>query len=258
MTRFKRAIVRPPAPNLADGLTSVDLGVPDYLLALRQHDAYCEALKSCGLSLIVLEPDEGYPDSTFVEDTAVITERGAILSLPGAASRVGEVEEIGGLLKELFGDFSSISAPGTLDAGDVCEAGEHFFIGISKRTNEAGANQLAGVLRDFGYTSSLIDIRDMDNILHLKSDFAFLGNRQLVFTEALAARERLSSYDSICVPLGEEYAANCLAINDRVLIPAGFPMFEQRLRDLGFEIRPLEMSEFQKMDGGLSCLSLRF
>ncbi|HEY8225955.1 MAG TPA: arginine deiminase family protein [Pyrinomonadaceae bacterium] len=258
MAQFTRAIVRPPAPNFAQGLTSVDLGVPDYRCALQQHQAYCDTLRSCGLSLVTLDPDVAYPDSTFVEDTAVITQRGVVLTRPGATSRGGEVKVIGEVLGNTFGSLSRISAPGTLDGGDICEAGDHFFIGISKRTNESGAKQLASFLTDFGYTSSLIDIRDIDNILHLKSGVAFLGNRQLVLIEALLAREEFRSYDIISVPVGEEYAANCVAVNGGVLIAAGFPVFEQRLRDLGFASTPLEMSEFQKMDGGLSCLSLRF
>jgi len=258
MAQFTRAIVRPPAPNFAQGLTSVDLGVPDYRCALQQHQAYCDTLQSCGLSLVTLDPDVAYPDSTFVEDTAVITQRGVVLTRPGTTSRGGEVKVIGEVLGNTFGSLSRISAPGTLDGGDICEAGDHFFIGISKRTNESGAKQLASFLTDFGYTSSLIDIRDIDNILHLKSGVAFLGNRQLVLILALVAREEFRSYDIISVPVGEEYAANCVAVNGRVLIAAGFPMFEQRLRDLGFASTSLEMSEFQKMDGGLSCLSLRF
>lgn len=258
MSFFKNAIVRPPARNFAEGLTSVDLGKPDYERALRQHQAYCEALESCGLSLTELEADEQHPDSTFIEDTALITGRGAILTRPGARSRTGEVDSIGKVLRRFFSDLHRIEEPGTVDAGDVCEAGSHFFIGVSDRTNEAGARQLASLLNQFDYSSSLIDIREISNILHLKSGIAFLGNGYLVSIDELFRREEFRQYEIIRIAPGEEYAANCLSINDHVLVAEGYGLFEQRLGDLGFKTIALKMSEFQKMDGGLSCLSLRF
>ena len=150
---FRKAIVREPGKNFAAGLTSVDLGAPDIERAVEQHRAYCEALESCGLELIRLPPDEQHPDSTFVEDTALLTARGAVITRPGAESRRGEIDAIESALREHYGELQFIRAPGTVDAGDVCEAGEHFFIGISLRTNEHGARQLAGFLESFGYRS---------------------------------------------------------------------------------------------------------
>jgi len=254
---FIRAIVRPPAPNFSEGLTTAGLGEPDYQFALRQHEAYCAALEQCGLSLITLEPDPDYPDSTFVEDTAIVTNHCAVLARPGAASRRGEVTSISSVLGNFFPALHSIQAPGTLDGGDVCEAGNHFLIGLSRRTNEAGAQQLTEIIAQFGYTSSVVDIRDVDGILHLKSGVAYLGDNRLVVTEAMAQRREFASYDLIQVSSGEEYAANCLRVNDRVLIAAGNHSFETTLRQLGYQTITLDMSEFQKMDGGLSCLSLR-
>ena len=258
MQQFTRAIVRPPSLTFADGLTSVDLGAPDYNRALHQHEKYCDALTACGLSVIHLAPDADYPDSTFVEDTALITPRGAVLTRPGAESRKGEVSAIESALRQFFTHFMRIDPPGTVDAGDVCEAGNHFFIGLSHRTNEIGARQLGSFLSELDYTSSLIDIRDIGNILHLKSGIAFLGDDRLVVIDELARRPEFSELELIRIPPGEEYAANCLPVNGRVLIAAGFPSFQERLDNLGFETVALEMSEYQKMDGGLSCLSLRF
>jgi dimethylargininase len=239
-------------------LTRVDLGKPDYDLALRQHDDYCRALKSCGIDLIRLAPDERHPDSTFVEDTAIVTGRRVVITRPGAASRLGEVDQIANVLRGLDSDLKTIVEPGTVDGGDVCEAGEHFFIGISQRTNEAGATQLVRTLESFGYSSSLIDIRGLSNILHLKSGMAYLGANRLVVIEALSKLKEFSCYERVHVNSVEEYAANCLWINDRVLIAAGFPGLKRQLADLSYSTIALEMSEFQKMDGGLSCLSLRF
>jgi dimethylargininase len=255
---FRRAIVRPPSPNYADGLTNSGLGAPSYPLALRQHQRYRDTLASCGVEIHALAPDSRHPDSTFVEDTAVITAHGAILTRPGAPSRAGEVDGIREALSAFFTPLASIEAPGTLDGGDVCEAGGHVFIGISHRTNEAGARQLADWLANSGLTSSLIDIRQFSGFLHLKAGIAWLGARRLAVAASLAALPAFVGYEAIVVPSGEEYAANCVLVNDRVLVAAGFSLFEETLREAGFEVIVVEMSEFEKMDGGLSCLSLRF
>ena len=162
------------------------------------------------------------------------------------------------VLREHYRELHSISEPGTVDGGDVCEAGDHFFIGISQRTNEEGAKQLAQLLDSFGYSSSLIDIRGLSNILHLKSGMAYLGGKHLVVIEALRGHKMFSGYDLIRLNSAEEYAANCLSLNGRVLIAGGFPATKRELDHLGYETIALDMSEFQKMDGGLSCLSLRF
>ena len=193
-----------------------------------------------------------------MEDTAVLTERCAILTRPGAPSRTDEVAGISGELAHFYPVLHSIRAPGTLDGGDVCEAGNHFFIGISQRTSETGAQQLAAMLAQTGYTSTLLDIRDVEGILHLKSGLACLPGNRLVVIETLAPREEFRGYDLVPVKTGDEYAANCISVNDHVLVAAGFPAFEQTLRALGLQTIAIDMSEFQKMDGGLSCLSLRF
>lgn len=255
---FTRAIVRPPSRNFAEGLTTVDLGRPDYASALEQHHAYCAALEQAGLTLIHLEADDRYPDATFVEDTALLTSNGAVLSRPGAMTRQGEVAAIAETLTKFFSKLASIREPGTLDAGDVCDAGEHFFIGISERTNTAGADQLAQLLKSFGYTSTFVDIRGVPNILHLKSGIASLDHKRLVIIDELSERPEFAEYELITIPAGDEYAANCVQVNDYVLVAAGFGQTEKQLRVLGYQTLAIDMSEYQKMDGGLSCLSLRF
>jgi dimethylargininase len=250
-------------------MTSVNLGVPDYESALRQHTLYCQALEQCGLELTLLEADEEYPDSTFVEDTAVIiahlphgpppdSNPIAIITRPGAASRVGEGESIKEALSAFCPNLDFIVEPGTLDGGDVCDAADHFFIGMSERTNEAGARQLASLLSTYGYTSSFVDIRGVKNILHLKSGLASLGDNRLVVIEELANRAEFRGYELVPINANEEYAANCVRVNDYILVAAGYPVFARTLQDLGYKTISLEMTEFQKMDGGLSCLSLRF
>ncbi|HVQ39521.1 MAG TPA: hypothetical protein VMS31_18425 [Pyrinomonadaceae bacterium] len=261
---FTRAIVRPPAPTFAEGLTTAGLGKPDFGRAIEQHSAYCSALEQCGLVVTRLGPDSGYPDSTFVEDTAILTEdfqqnskRCAVITRPGALSRQGEVTNIRTALADFYPQLFSIEAPGTLDGGDVCQAGNHFFIGLSERTNEQGAQQLASLLAPLGYSASFIDIRRIAGLLHLKSGLAYLGDNRLVVTEALV-HLALPGYERLRVVAEENYAANCIRINDWVLVSAGYESSAGMLRELGYQTIALEMSEFQKMDGGLSCLSLRF
>ena len=255
---FRYAIVRQPGDNFTEGLTTAELGKPDVPLALSQHEAYCLGLESCCLELISLPADLQHPDSTFVEDTAILTSQSAILTRPGAASRIGEIAGIRETIQRFYSSIHEIVVPGTLDGGDVCEAGSHFFIGISHRTNQDGARQLSRWLAADGFTSSMVDIRGMTSILHLKSGIASLDNHDLVVMEELAGRGEFSGYNLIRVPAEESYACNCVLVNDRVLMPAGFPRLQEDLSRRGYHPLPLEMSEFRKMDGGLSCLSLRF
>jgi dimethylargininase len=256
--RFTHAIVRPPSSNFADGLTSVALGKPDFAVAIGQFARYCAALEGCGLTLIDLPEDPAHPDATFVEDAAVLSPGCNVITRPGAPSRAGETAAIREALTRLDMKTVAIEAPGTLDGGDICEAGDHFFIGVSQRTNWDGAQQLAAFLEKAGYSTSCIDIRAVPDILHLKSGIASLGDNRKVAIDSLARHHALKNHEIVAVASGEEYAANCVRVNDRVLIAAGFPRFEHTLMSLGYAAIALEMGEFQKMDGGLSCLSLRF
>lgn len=255
---FQHAIVRKPGRNFAEGLTTGKLGAPVYDKALEQHAGYCAALEACGLKLTRLPADEHHPDSTFVEDVAVLTGRNAILTRPGAQSRAGEVAGIREPLSSFFPELQEIRAPGTLDGGDICHAENHFFIGISLRTNEEGGRQLAEFLAREGYSSSFLDIRGMKKLLHLKSGVAYIGDSNLVVSEEWVGHPQFRQFNLIPVDAEESYAANCLRINQHVLVPAGFPVLEASLTRLGYDLLRLEMSEFEKMDGGLSCLSLRF
>jgi dimethylargininase len=279
---FAKAIVRPPAPNFAEGLTTAGLGRPDYQRVLKQHEAYCAALERCGLTLTRLDADPNYPDSCFVEDAAIVipefafqcarvpSPTRAVLTRPGAARRTGEVESMRAALEQIAPEFAieQIQPPGTLDGGDICEAGEHYFIGLSERTNETGAEQLAQFVTAHGYTAGFVDIRacslsgqqvgDLPELLHLKSGVAYLDSNRLVVTETLAERKEFADFELVVVPSGEEYAANCIKVNDYVLVAAGHEQFAEQLRTRGLKTLALDMSEFQKMDGGLSCLSLRW
>ena len=201
--RFTRAIVRPPGANFADGLTSVGLGTPDFALALEQHANYCDALEQCGLVPTWLPADSTHPDSTFVEDTAILSERCNVLTRPGAASRAGETESMRVALESLGIAFKGIDPPGTLDGGDICEHGDHFFIGVSHRTNWEGAAQLAAFLGKAGYETSCIDIRAVSGILHLKSGIASLDDERIVAINSLFGHPALRGRDIVRVPEGD-------------------------------------------------------
>lgn len=256
--KFTRAIVRPPAATFAAGITTSGLGAPDLALALEQHEAYCAALEQLGLSLLELPPDPAFPDSPFVEDAAIVTGSSAILTRPGAPSRAGEVTSLGTALRRWFPRMDTIASPGTVDGGDVCEAGSHVFIGRSDRTNAEGVGQLAEWLSARGLTSSVIDVRGIAGLLHLKTGLSWLGGRQLLAAHEIVRHQAFAGWDVVQVPDGEAYAANCVRVNDAVLVARGFRATTRLLGRLGYEVEEVAMSEYQKMDGGLSCLSVRW
>ena len=255
---YKRALVRPPASNFAEGLTTAGLGKPDIELAFRQHDKYCLALKRCGVGVIRLSPDPRFPDSTFVEDTAVVSGRSIVVTRPGAESRRLEAHEIIPSLNDFFPKLDFIQPPGLIDGGDVCIAGKRLFIGISDRTNEEGAHQLASYFSAKFLKTEFIDIRGINGLLHLKSAISYIGDNRLVAWEALADRPEFAGLDIVPVTKREQYAANCIRVNDHVLNASGFPKLAATLERLGYNLIPLDLSEFRKMDGSLSCLSLLF
>ena len=153
MAKFSHVIVRRPGKSLCDGITSApELGKPIYEKAIKQHDAYIEALKQCGVDVTVLPAMEEYPDSCFVEDTAVITRCGAIIDNPGAGTRNGEAKEMEPTIRQFFDDdhIAHITAPGTLEGGDVMMVGDHFYVGRSARTNEEGIRQFIRNSRGLG------------------------------------------------------------------------------------------------------------
>lgn len=252
-----RALVRPPPDSYAQGLTQSREGPPDIALALAQHGAYCQALRDCGVEVTVLPPDPRFPDCCFVEDPAIVTPRGAIGMRPGAPSRTAEVEGIVAALRAWYDDIPRIAAPGTVDGGDVCEAEGHYFIGLTARTNLAGAEQLAGLLVDYGYRTTTVDLRGNRRLLHLKTGLAYVGDGRIVATGDIPRDAAFAAYERIPVAEDERYAANCIRVNDHILVAAGHPKLCEALEDCGYSLRCLTMSEFRKMDGGLSCLSLR-
>src|SRR5204863_7550039 len=173
---FRRAITKKPCSRFSEGITTHHLGKPDLQLALKQHSNYITALKSCGLEVIELDADENFPDSCFVEDVAVITDEIALITNPGVESRRGEVHSMIPVL-EKFRKLFFIQSPGTLEGGDVMQIEKHFYIGITDRTNEDGANQLGKILSQFGHDHTLIPV---SSALRLKSVVNYIGNNNIL------------------------------------------------------------------------------
>lgn len=255
---FKNVIVRKPAKSMVEGITSSpQLGKPDYALAVKQHEAYIEALKKCGVAVTVLEALEEYPDSCFVEDTAVITRTCAIVSNPGARSRTGEAREISDTIRKFFADdkIERIEAPGTLEGGDVMMVGDHFYVGRSERTNAEGIRQFLAILEKHGLGGSEVTL---EHVLHLKTGVNYIENNTMLVSGEFIDKPEFAGFKKIVVPENEAYASNCIWVNGKVIVPAGFPTVEKAVRDAGFEVIVTDTSEYRKLDGGLSCLSLRF
>lgn len=255
MALFTKALVRKPCRGMVNGLSTAGLGRPDYEKALAQHAAYVEALRGCGLAVSVLAAADAYPDSVFIEDTAVLSERVAVVTRPGAPSRRGEEDAVAAALQKFYGRLESLRAPGTLEGGDVFRAGDRFYVGLSARTNEDGARQFTEILRRYGYEAIPVPLRD---VLHLKTGVSYLEHNRLLACGEFLEQPLLSSFTRIPVPAAESYAANSVWVNGRVLVPAGFPETLRLIAGLGYEAVPVDVSEFRKLDGGLSCLSLRF
>ena len=258
MTKFTNVIVRRPAKSMVEGITSApELGKPDYELAIKQHDNYIAALKQCGVEVTVLPALEQYPDSCFVEDPAVITRKGAIITNPGAASRNGEKDEIEPAVRQFFDDehVKHIESPGTLDGGDVMMVGDHFYVGRSSRTNPEGIRQFLAILESWGLEGSEVTL---DHTLHLKTGVNYLENNNLLVAGEFIDKCEFGSFNKFIVPEEEAYGANCIWVNDTVIVPKGYPTVLQAVKDFGYKTIVCDTSEYRKLGGGLSCMSLRF
>ncbi len=252
---FVKAIVRKPNINFAAGVTSVSWEQkPDYELICNQHKTCIETLSSLGLEMVVLEPEPDFPDSYFIEDTAVMLAQTAMVTRPGDDSRLREPEKTAPTLKK-FRELEFIREPGLLDGGDVMLIEKHFFIGLSKRTNKEGALQIGEAAGRQGFTWSTLPVL---KALHLKTGVNYIGQNTLLMFEEYVSRPEFNEYNKILIEKDEEPAANTLLINDNLLIPKGFPKTKEKLESFGKPVIELDISEIIKMDGGLSCLSLRF
>ncbi len=254
--RFDQAIVRRPSNSCVRGLRAVDTGSPDLDRFRAQHEAYIQALRSAGLRVQIEPKSEEFPDSVFVEDAALCLPEGAILLRPGAPTRQGEVALLQPTLEEVYGRPPLQLGEGFVEGGDVMLTDDAVIIGLSERTDPVGAEALAKILKAWGYEVRLG--QTPSGVLHFKTHSSYLGEGRVLCTALLSTAEVFSGYEVIETAPGEDAAANALRINDRVLLAEGFPQTQDRLQKAGFAVVPIPMSEAAKLDGGLSCLSLRF
>lgn len=255
MLDFSSAVARTPGNSLCRAISDGELGSPDPERARIQHVAYVDALEEAGLAVTLLPPLEAFPDSVFVEDTAVLLDEAVVLCHPGAGSRRGEVGAMQRDLRALDFEMEAIRPPGTLDGGDVLRVGRRFFVGISKRTNQKGFQQFSTIVSRYGFSAVAVPVQAG---LHLKSHVSLVDRNTLLLTPGMAQETAFSGFCHLVLPQSEAYAANCLALNGVVLVAAGFPATREMLSRAGLHVRELDVSEFRRADGGLSCLSLRF
>ncbi len=245
------ALVRRPGPRLADGIvthisrTPVDVG-----LAERQHAAYRDALASAGWTLVEVEPVDECPDAVFVEDTVVVCDGLAVLTRPGAPSRRRELAGTDRALRALGLDVARIEPPGTLDGGDVLQVGSTVYVGVGGRTNQPGVEQLGAHLMPLGRDVVPVALRD---VLHLKSAVTALPDGTLLALPDLVDRAALPPLQ----PVDEEAGCHVVPLgNDRVLIAASAPRTAARIADLGYAPVVVDIGEFEKLEGCVTCLSV--
>jgi dimethylargininase len=256
-THFTHAITRRPAASITRGLRAVDTGSPDLATMQAHHAAYIAVLRDTGATVIELPPLDAYPDSVFVEDTALCLPQGAVVMRPGAPSRLGEAAEMAPHLKALYREVVAITgADSFIEGGDILVTDREILVGRSARTNAAGIAELTRLVAPWGHT--VREVLTPPGVLHFKTDCSLLDAETILSTTRLSASGCFTGYKVIDVPEGEEAAANTIRFNDLVLIPAGFPKTRDAIAMAGFTVREIGNSECAKLDGGMSCLSLRF
>jgi len=251
---FTTAIVRKPGAEIVNGITTATLGKPNFENAQKQHELYIAALRTCGLKVHVLEADNRFPDSTFIEDVAVYTPYCGIVTNPGTHSRCGERDAMPLVLSGFYKNVHEITSPGTLDAGVVMMVESDYYIGLSERTNEEGADQLIRILRKYNLNGITVKI---DKMLHLKKGLSYLENNILLISNLFITDKTFDKFNKILIDDNEAYSANSLWINGTALVPEGYPRTLEKITQAGYKTLIVDISEFRKLDGGLSCLSLR-
>ena len=252
---FTQALVRAPGGSVVNGLSSQTGPRPSFETIAAEHARYVEALKAAGLSVEILPPLEDYPDFIFVEDPALVFTGAAILLRPGAPSRQGEAKEIEGALRKRFARVLALEE-GFADGGDMLLTPAGMFIGLSSRTDQTGARQLGGLLRQLGMESRVV--KTPPGTLHLKSDCSLIADDHVLCTAAMAASDIFPGFRKLVVPDSERAAANALRLNDTILVGDRFPQTIRLLEAEGYKVTPVPNEGVGRIDAGLSCMSLRW
>lgn len=254
--RFNSAIVRTPGDSVSAGLREGSGVDPDAAAFKIEHRGYVAALADAGVAITQLDELWEFPDSVFVEDAALCLAGHGIVLRPGTPTRAGESAAIRNDLEVAGLTIIDLPGPGTIEGGDILVTDEEVFVGRSQRTDAAGIEALQQAVEPLGYT--VREVVTPPNILHFKTDCGLLDSTMIFSTERLAAVGCFAGYDVLVAPAGEEAAANLIRVNDTVLVAAGFPKTTEMLRGFGYNVSEVAAYEAAKIDGGLSCMSLRF
>ena len=253
---FSHAICRKPSPSIVDGLRAVDTGAPDLSVFESHHADYVAALRETGANVTVLDALDDFPDAVFVEDAALCLQEGAVVMRPGAPTRLGEAAAIAPYLDALYDEVLHIQGDGFIEGGDILTTEREILIGLSARTDMAGVAEFISLVDRWGYTVRVVNTPP--DVLHFKTDCSLLDADTILSTKKLDASGCFAGYKVIHTVEGEEACANTIRFNNLVVMPAGFPRTRDKLISAGYDVREVGNSEAAKLDGGMSCLSLRF
>jgi len=253
---FNSAIVRKPSSSVVNGLRAEDRGDPDYEGVKSEHEAYVGVLETAGMAVTVLPALDAFPDSIFVEDPALVFSEGAILLRPGSPLRQGETKEIAPALHKLFDKVLELPQSGYADGGDILVTPDSVMIGLSARTDLSGANGLIDQLKKLGLKGEIVNTPK--GVLHFKTACSLLDEETILVTRHMSKSGLFEGFRNIILPEGEEPAANALRINETVLVSARYKRTIDMLDQAGFSVVPVKTAEIEKIDAGLSCMSLRW
>jgi dimethylargininase len=226
----------------------------DYDRAVKQHDAYCVLLRDCGLRVIELIVNSAYPDSTFIEDTAVVVDEIAVMASMGVGSRRGEVAGVESVLAA-YREIDRIQPPATLEGGDVLRIGNRIFVGITPRTNVAGVNALKAILEPFGYQVIPVSVR---SCLHLKSACTAIDDDTVLVNPHWVDLTNFRDFRALSVSDDEPWAANSLRVDNTLCMHEGFTKTTEILQGQGFSVKTVDISELLKAEAGMTCSSIIF
>jgi dimethylargininase len=250
------ALCRAVSPAIADcELSFIGREPINVAMAHLQHMAYVECLKKLGVTVIELPAEPSLPDSVFVEDTVLLFDELAVLTRPGAESRRAEVDAIAPVVQAVRTQVERITEPGTIDGGDVLRIGKQVFVGLSRRSNQAAIDQLAGILKPFGYSVTAVP---MQECLHLKSAVTSLSDDTVLINTDWVDAAYFTDYRQIRVAESEPHAANVVRIGNAILMPSDFPETQARVQAAGFAVSTVDVSELQKAEGAVTCCSVLF
>jgi dimethylargininase len=253
---FTHALCRAPARTVTQGLRAVDHGAPDPEEFIREHTAYVAALRATGARVTVLQAQENFPDSVFIEDPALILKGVAIQLRPAAPSRLGEAAALAPDLARLGLDVRQLPEGGFVDGGDILCSDTEVMVGLSARTDRAGIAGLQPVVENLGYQLRIVETPP--EILHFKTECSLLDPETVLATPRLAATGCFDSYRVVETAPGEDAAANAIRFNAPVFLASGYPGTAERLEAAGFGVTALSVTQAALLDGGLSCMSLRY